>query len=420
MSMTLTLLWMLLLLILQGFFSGAEIAIVSCDRARLRHRARQGDAGSQLALRMLERPEVVLSTTLVGTNIALVLLTALATTLAIAAFGNEGDLLAVLLLTPITLILGEVVPKSVFQQESNDLTPKIIYPLYAFSLLFWPIVFVFSRVARLAARLTGADKSGAQLFAVREQLRTVLDTAEGATTLDVFDRERLRNVMRFGELAAGAVIVPAAEMKAIDADAPIERLARLVRRTGSAHLPVYEGKRSNILGILSIKVWDLVEPGFENRSVRDLVRPAHFVPAQQPLVELLPVLRGRPDESAIVVDEFGSAIGLVTVQKVLESVVGRVGVGEMFEEADELPRPGHEALADESFLLDGRLAIPEVNELLGTRIGQSEARTIGGLIIARLRHVPQADESIEEAGFRFTVVSASDRAVTRLRAERLS
>jgi CBS domain containing-hemolysin-like protein len=411
---------MLLLLLLQGFFSGAEIAIVSCDRAKLRHRARPGDAGSRLALRMLERPEVLLSTTLVGTNISLVLLTALATTLAITAFGNEGDLLAVLLLAPVTLTLGEVVPKSVYQQVSNDLTPKIIYPLYAFSLLFWPIVFVFSRLARMAARLSGAEKSGAQLFAVREQLRTVLDTAEGATTLDVFDRERLRNVVRFGELTAGDVMVPAAEMMAIDADAPIEQLARLVRRTGSAHFPAYEGKRSNILGMLSVTVWDLVEPRFRERSVRDFIKPAHFVPAQQALVELLPLLRSRADESAVIVDEFGSAIGLVTIDRILETVVGPVIVGEVFEEADKLARPSYEQVADDTYLLDGRLAMQEVNELLGTRIALSEARTIGGLIVARLRHVPAVDESLEEAGFRFTVVAASDRAVTRLRAERIS
>jgi putative hemolysin len=419
-SVYLTLLGMFLLLCLQGFFSGSEIAIVSCDRAKLRHKARHGDAGSKLALRMLGRPEVVLSTTLVGTNISLVLLTALATTLAIQAFGDEGDLLAVLLLAPVTLTLGEVVPKSVFQQESNELAPKIIYPLYAFSLLFWPIVFVFSRLARLAARLSGAEKSGAQLFAVREQLRTVLDTAEGATTLDVFDRERLRNVMRFGELTAGDVMVPAAEMMAIDADAPIDHLERLVRRTGNAHFPAYEGKRSNILGMLSITVWDLVEPRFRERSVRDLVKPAHFVPAQQALVELLPVLRRRQDESAVVVDEFGSAVGLVTIERILETVVGPVVVGEVFEEVDRVGRPTYEVVGEDSYLLDGRLAIPEVNELLGTRIGQSEARTIGGLLVARLRHVPALDEAIEEAGFRFTVVAATDRAVTRLRAERMS
>jgi len=420
MNLPLTLGGMLVLLALEAFFSGSEIALVSCDKARLRHRARQGDAGSKLALRMLERPEVILSTTLVGTNISLVLLAAVSTALAISAFGSRGDLYAVFLLTPFTLMLGEIVPKSVFQQEANALTPKIIYPLYGFSLLFWPVVFVFSRTARLAARLAGAPKSGAQLFAVREQLRSVLDTAEGAATMDVFDRGRIRNVVRFGEMVVGDVMTPAAEMTAVDADAPMEQVMQLVRRTGKAHVPIFEGKRSKVVGMLSVSVWDLVEAGFADRTVRELVAPAYFVPAQQPLVDLLPVVRAREDQSAIVVDEFGSTIGMVSVEGLLETVVGRVGVGEVYEESEDQARPGHEIVGDDTYLLDGRLPIPEVNELLGARIGLSEARTVGGLIVARLRRVPAEGEGITESGFEFTVVEATDRSVARVRAVRTS
>ena len=420
MSLLFVSLGMILLLLLQGFFSGAEIAIVNCDRARLRHKARQGDAGSKLALRLLERPEVILSTTLVGTNIALVLLTAIATASAIAVVGEGGDLVAVLLLTPFTLILGEVVPKSVYQQESDELTPRIVYPLYAFYLLFFPIVFVFSRTARLAARLIGRGRPGAGMFAVREQLRAVLDTAEGATTIDVFDRARIRNVVRFGEFVVGDVMVPAADMIAVDAGQPTAAVMDLVRRTGSAQVPVYEGKRSQVIGMISISVWEVVEPGFAERSVRDLVKPAYFVPAQQPLVELLPVLRNRGDQCAVVVDEYGSAVGMITVDDILETVVGRVEVGAAFENQDDLPKPKVDVLDDDIYLMDARLPISEVNDLLGTKIGVSEAHSIGGLIVARLRHVPAAGESIREAGYQFTVTEATERAVLKLRAERLT
>ncbi|HEY5624209.1 MAG TPA: hemolysin family protein [Gammaproteobacteria bacterium] len=420
MSIPLMLFAVPVLLLLQGFFSGSEIAIVSSDKARLRYKARQGDGGSKLALRLLERPEVILSTTLIGTNISLVLLTSLVSAAAIAALGNEGDFLAVLLLVPFTLILGEIVPKSVYQQRADDLTPKVIYPLYVFSLLFYPVVLVFSRIARFAARRTRHGASGAGLFAVREQLRTVIDTAEGAATIDIFDRERIRNVVRFGELAAGDVMIPATEMTAIDVREGTQEVMDLVRRTGGAHFPVYEGKRSQIIGIISASVWDVVQPGFSRRSVRELMRPAYFVPSQQPLVELLPVLRDRDDQCAVVVDEYGSAIGILTVDGMLETVVGRVGVGSTFVEDASLSRPRYALVEDDVYLMDARLPIPEVNDVLGTQIGLSQARTIGGLITARLRHVPVVDESVVEAGFRFTVVEATERAVRKLRAERES
>lgn len=419
MSLTMVILGMVVLLLLQGFFSGAEIAIVSCDKARLRHKASQGDAGSKLALRLLRRPEVILSTTLVGTNIALVLLTAIATTLAIGATGSRGDLYAALLLTPITLLLGEVVPKSVYQQRADDLTPRIVYPLYACYLLFFPIVFVFSRTSRLAVRLFGRVRSGAELFAVREQLRAVLDASEGATTLNVFDRARIRNVVRFGELAAGDVMIPAAEMVAIDLADETAAAMEFVRRSGSTQLPVFEGRRSHVVGMISLSVWDLFEPGFEERSLEELVEPAYFVPTQHPLVELLPVLRNRDDQAAIVVDEYGSAVGMITVDTILETVVGPVEHGDHAEHGGAAAKPGIESVGDDEYLLDGRLPIPELNDVLGTRIGVSEARTIGGLVVARLKRLPELGESITEAGFRFTVTETAERNIRQLRAARV-
>lgn len=418
MSLAMVMLGMLVLLLLQGFFSGAEIAIVSCDKARLRHKASQGDAGSRLALRLLEKPEVILSTTLVGTNIALVLLTTIATAMAISAAGSRGDLYAALLLTPVTLLLGEVVPKSVYQQRADDLTPRIIYPLYACYLLFFPIVFVFSRTSRLAVRLFGRVRSGAALFAVREQLRAVLDASEGATTIDVFDRARIRNVVRFGELAAGDVMIPAAEMTAIDVADETAAAMEIVRRSGGTQLPVYEGRRSQVTGMIALSVWDLFEPGFAERSLEELVKPAYFVPTQHPLVELLPVLRNRDDQAAIVVDEYGSAVGMVTVDTILETVVGPVEPGEHADLGGAAAKPDIERVGDDEYLLDGRVPIPELNDVMGTRIGVSEARTIGGLVVARLKRLPDVGESITEAGFRFTVTETAERSVRQLRATR--
>lgn len=405
------------LLMLQGFFSGSEIAIVNCDRNKLRHRAKNGDAGSTLALRLLERPEVVLSTTLVGTNIALVLLTAIATTATIAAVGDSGDLYATLILIPITLILGEVVPKSVFQQQADQLTPKIAYPLYASYILFFPIVFIFSRVARLAAHVFGKGHAGAGIFPVRAQLRAVLDMAEGGATVDVFDRARIRNVVRFGEILAGDVMLPASEMTAIDMSVDLDELIALLSRTGDVHVPVYDGKRSAVAGLVSISLWELKNIRDSARPINELVKPALFVPSQQPLVELLPILRNREDQSAVVVDEYGSAIGLITVDRILETVVGQAGVTSAYENKIESSQPRFEALENDRYLLDGRMPVADVNDLLGTTLYLSEARTIGGLIVARLKHVPSVGESITDSGYVFKVVNANDRSILKLRAE---
>ena len=144
---------MLVLLLLEGFFSGSEIALVHADKLRLRARASKGNRGAQLALRLFERPEVLLTTTLIGTNIAVVTLTTLGTLLMMRAFGELGELYAFLLFTPLLLVFGEIVPKSVYQQKADELAPVVVYPLRLFTLLFYPAVLVFSLVARTAARM---------------------------------------------------------------------------------------------------------------------------------------------------------------------------------------------------------------------------------------------------------------------------
>jgi len=407
-----------LLLLVQGFFSGSEIALVDCDKSRLKHRAKQGHSGSRLVLRMFERPEVILATTLVGTNVALVMATVLGTTLLIDTFGASGGALAVVVLTPLVLLFGEVIPKSVYQQESDRLAPWIIYPLYAMSILLFPIVFVFSKIARLIARFAGKGRPGADLFAVREQLRAVLEAAEGAAPEHPFDRIRIRNVVRFGELVASDLMVPAAEMTGLSTKDDIAHALELVRRTGLTHVPTYEGERNTIVGMAHLAVWDLIDPGLRNKSISDVTNPALFVPALQPATELLPLLRSREDESAIVVDEYGSAVGLVNVRMVLAAVVEKSAANARHAGFGNGSHATVEELGDDSYLVDARMPITDVNELLAIHLSTATAHSIGGLVEARLRHVPQIGESMTEQGFMFSVEEATERMATRLRITR--
>jgi Mg2+/Co2+ transporter CorB len=180
----------LVLLLIKGFFSGSEIALVNSDKVKLTARANQGHRGAKEVLELFKSPDVMLGTTLVGTNIATVALTTLVTVLFISLFGERGDFYAFLLFTPILLILGEIVPKSIFQQKSDAIAPIAIFPLKIFSVVFYPIVFIFSRVARLLARLLGGGKVEQNLFMTREQIRAVVEMTERTSSIDAFDRGR--------------------------------------------------------------------------------------------------------------------------------------------------------------------------------------------------------------------------------------
>ena len=411
------LLVMIVLLLLKGFFSGSEIALVNADKFKLHHKANQGNRGAQLVLKLFETPDVLLGTTLVGTNIATIILTTLGTMLMIGAFGQLGDLYAVLLFTPLFLVLGEIVPKSVYQQKSNELAPVIVYPLKVFSIVFSPLVFVFSRVARLCARLVGGGKTEQNVFITREQMRMVVDMADRGANVDIFDRVRIKRVIRFAETSVGEAMIPVAELTAINRNRDTRSAITLVRRRGYNRLPVYSRNISNIVGIVTLTTWDLMDQELPDKPLEELIKPAHYVSPYQTIDQLLPILRGRDDHMAIVVNEFGSAIGMITMEDILEEVVGEIDVGYDFEEY--LPRRKRifEMLDEETYLMDARLPISEVNELLGTSLPAVESHTIGGLIMARVRHIPGEGEFIVESGFRFTVTEATDRAVVKLRVE---
>lgn len=419
MDVILILLAMILLLLLKGFFSGSEIALVNSDKIKLHHHANQGHRGAKLVLKLFQTPDVLLGTTLVGTNISTVVLSTVGTMLMIRYFGDRGDVYAFLVYTPLFLILGEIVPKSVYQQKSDIMAPIVIYPLRVFSLLFYPVIFVFSRIARFAARLAGSGRTEQNVFITREQIRMVVEMAERGSNVDAFDRSRIKRAIRFSETTVGEAMIPVAEITAISVEHGMRDAIKLVRTRGYNRLPVYRGNISNVIGIVTLTTWDLMDPDLVEETIRNRIKPAYYVSPYQTIDQLLPILRRREDHMAIVVDEFGSAVGMITMEDILEEVVGEIDVGYDFDEYLPRRRRIFEMLDDEVYLMDSRLPISEANEVLDVNLPANEAHTIGGLVMVRLRHIPKEGEFIIEAGFRFTVVEATDRSIVKLRVERV-
>jgi putative hemolysin len=194
MELVLQLLVILVFLVLKGFFSGSELAMVNSDKIHLRHQARLGDPGAKLVLNLFRTPDVMLGTTLVGTNIATVTITTMGTLIFVHLFGDNGDLFSILIFTPFLLIFGEIVPKSIFQQKADWIAPRIIYPLRFFSYVFYPVIFVFSRVARVAARLFGGATSGQSGFITKDELRVLIDLSETASDSAATSKQRIRRI----------------------------------------------------------------------------------------------------------------------------------------------------------------------------------------------------------------------------------
>lgn len=419
MTVVLLVLLVLFLLMLKGFFSGSEIALVNSDKIKLTAKANMGNRGARAALDFYKTPDTMLGTTLVGTNVATVAVTTLLTIVCIRIFGESGDLLSYLILTPLLLILGEIVPKSIFQQKSDQIVSYAIYPLRVFSWVFYPVVFIFSRIARLFARLMGAGKFEQNFFMTREQVRSVVEMTEKASAVNAFDRARIRRVIRFADTTVGEAMIPIAEVTAIDHNRSILRAIATVRRKGFNRIPVYRNNTNNIVGIVTLTTWNLMDKTLGEKDLREFIKPAYYVLQFQTIDQLLPILRQREDRMAIVVDEFGSAVGIITMEDIVEEVVGDIDVGYDFDEY--LPRRKRviEEIEREVYLVDSRMSIFDFNEHLDVALNSRFTHTIGGLVMNSIGHIPEVGESIVEQGYRFIVQERNEKGIESLRVEKV-
>ncbi len=419
MEWVIELLVILVFLFLKGFFSGSEIAMVNSDKLKLRHEAKKGNQGAGLVLRLFKTPDVILGTTLVGTNVATVTISTLGALICIDLFGASGDFISIIILTPVLLILGEVVPKSMFQQKADTFASRVIYPLHFFSYLFYPVIFIFSRVARFATRIVGGGVAPQNMFITREELRVLLDVSETASDPSTIDRKRIRRIIRFADTTVGEAMIPLADVVGFNETRNMKEAIRVVMKHGYNRLPVYRGNITNVKGVLTLSTWDLMNPELAKQPFSDYVSPALYLSPKQTIDRALPQLQARKDHLAVVVDEFGSAIGILTMEDVFEEVVGEIDVGYDFDEYQPKRRIYIEHENDNSHVMSGRMPISEVNDILHVEFPVEEAHTVGGLIVSRLRRIPVEGDAIEELSYRLTVLEADTKSVVKVRVERL-
>ena len=267
----------------------------------------------------------------------------------------------------------------------------------------------FSRVSRFAARVFGGRHLEQNVYMTRELIRSVVEMAERTSTIDAFDQGRIRRVIRFGDTTVGEAMIPIAEVTAINQTKSSRRAVAMVRNRGYNRLPVYHRNISNIIGIATITTWDMMEASLLEKPLEELTNSALYVSPRQTIDQLLPLLRKRDDHMAVVVDEFGSAIGMITMEDIIEEVVGEIDVGYDFDEYSPKKRHQLEEVEPDVYVMDARIPISEAAEVLGVHLSDRDAHTVGGLVTAQLRRIPKVGDRIEEAGFLFVVEDANDR-----------
>ncbi len=397
---------------IEAFFSGSEIAMVSASRPRLRSQVKDGNRGAMLAEKYLDRPQTLLATTLLGTNLATVTFSVTVTVfLAQGGYGN-GELLAVLMVTPFTLMLGEVIPKTIFQQRADELVTRLIFPLHAASLVLRPFILLVGGFANVTSKVFGAE--GQRSLVTREELSLLLDAAESSNSpadadITESEREMITNLLEMSGATVSTVMLPLSEITAIPQETTVTEAVREVADKQHSRMPVYEGRVDNIVGVLH--VFDLLQVGAHEvrTEIRNLARPAHYVPESVLAVDLLGELQGSGKTMAIVVDEYGGAVGVVTIEDLLEEIVGEI--------EDEHDDAGSLIVADQPgvWTVEAKVSVERVNDELGLGLPTDDSfESIAGLILHKLRRLPNEGDTVLVGDVTLRITKATNRAVTQV------
>lgn len=320
MTLAIAFLVMVLLLLIKGFFSGSEIALVSADRVKLRYESARGNRGAELAQRLLRDPARLLTTTLLGTNISSTALVTIGTVLMVGLFGSQGEFIALLLFTPLFLILGEIVPKSIYQQKANTLVPVIAYPLSWIQTILAPLVWFFSLIAKFVAKaLGGGTDEGA---AAREQFLAAVRMAEKAETAEAFSGGQVRNVLRVAGMTAGEAMYPMSEVRCFPRTAAMSELVAFRREDEQRLIPLYDAAPDKITGIAVIESWDLLDPEISSRETGEFLGPMRRVDQGMRVSAVIDILHKEPDLTLLVTDGEACAVGLITLRLLVRGTLG--------------------------------------------------------------------------------------------------
>ncbi|MBQ9483299.1 MAG: HlyC/CorC family transporter [Ruminiclostridium sp.] len=401
---------LVILVLISAFFSASETAYTSANRIRLKSRAENGSKKAERALGIIEHYDKTLTTILIGNNIVNILTSALATVLCISLFGEKGALISTAAVTVIVLIFGEILPKTIAKLNAESFACAISGLMKVLIILFTPFSAFFLLLQKGAARLFGGKDSEVSMN--EEELMQLIDEIEDEGVLEEQESELVRSALEFDETVVSAIITPRVNVAAAEINTGVEELRELFIREGYSRIPVYEKTIDHIVGIVRHR--DLFEKLAQGESfyVRDIVQETMFVPGLMKISDVLRKMQRGKIHLAVVVDQYGGTEGIVTLEDIIEELVG-----EIWDETDEVKAPV-KFVSENVFETSGEVSQNDFNRYFEDRFEiNSDSNTIGGWIYELFGRIPNVGESVETPDFRITVMSLDDLRVGKLKFE---
>ncbi len=385
------------LLALSAFFSGVETALVSIDRVRARQLAKKGSKEALLIEEFQANPHNMLSAILIGNNLANIASTAIATNIAIQVFQSHAIGIAIGIMTFLILVFGEITPKSIAVQNAEFIAMIVIRPIKLLSQALSPLIWLLGSVRMMIMRVVGAKEPEPM---TEQDIKTMVTMGAEAGAIDKEEREMIHRIFKFDDIEVEQVMTPRVEMKALPATTKLKDIRRLLAETPFSRIPVYQGKLDNVIGIFYVKdAWSHIS-GKMNITLEKLAKPAIFVPKTKKIDKLLSQFQREHIHMAIVVGDYGGVLGLVTLEDLLEEIVG-----EIVDESDEVYTVNK--TGKNSHEVNGRISLGQVNKFLGTKMKSREYDTLSGFMIEKFDRLPKQNEKLKVG--KYTLVAARVR-----------
>ncbi|MBQ2922378.1 MAG: HlyC/CorC family transporter [Tyzzerella sp.] len=399
-----------ILLGLSAFFSSAETALTTVNRIRMRSLADEGNKRAKMVLKITDNSGKMLSAILIGNNIVNLSASSLTTTIAITFGAPMAVAIATGIITVLILIFGEITPKTVATINSDKLSLVYAYPIHFIMTIVTPISIVINLLARVIFFIIRVDPNAKPDAITEEELRTIVDVSHESGVIEEEEREMIKNVFDLGDARAKDVMVPRVNVIFADVDSTYSELIELFREHKFTRLPVYEETTDNVIGTINMK--DLLL--YDNTrafQVREFLRDAYFTYEHKNISELLVEMREASYNIAIVLDEYGETAGLITLEDILEEIVGEIhDEYDEYEEDELLTR-----INDFEYILEGSISLDDLDDRLELKLESEEYDSLGGFIIERLdRHPEVGDEIVTESGLRLVVDSLDKNRVEKV------
>jgi putative hemolysin len=394
---------------MSAFFSASETALMSLNKIRLRQKIDSGNKTAALISRMLESPDKLLSTILIGNNVVNITASALATSIAINLFGSKGVGIATGIMTLLVLIFAEITPKSLAAGSAERIAMLVARPINLISYVLTPIVFILTAVTGLLLRIAGQKASAHQSHVTEEELKTMMDVSHEEGMLEEDEKRLLEKVFEFGDEQVRYVMVPRTEITAVELDSNFDEISSTFARKRCSRLPVYEETLDSIIGILHIKDFFIHSGHGRDFNLQSLIRKPFYTIESKRIADLFEEMRSKKIQMAVVVDEYGGTAGIITMQDIVEVIFGDI------DDEHDLDDTEIENIGQDEYLVNGSVRLKDLNDVLQTELESDDFETIGGLITGKAGRIPAKGDVIEFDSLTCQVIERTRTKINKIR-----